>query len=138
MRAPSVWNDCFKQRTNLTLRIFSAAGFAFFILDIIPPTFSDEIFVALNITNVSLSVATTLLCSLIIVVRIFLVSRMPGTTHQPIKAAEIVIESAAFYSITALIWIALPYASTLTYNLYVDVFYTIATVCGPISLFLHC
>jgi hypothetical protein len=92
---------------------------------------------ALNITNISLSVATTILCSLIIVTRIFLISRMPGTTRQPTKAAEIVIESATFYSIIALMWIALDSGlPTATYSLYVDVFYTIALVCGPF-LFLR-
>jgi hypothetical protein len=110
---------------------FLAAALVVFILDIIPPLIPGELMSALWITNSALSVATTLLCSLIIVARIFIVSRLPGATRQPIKAAEIVIESAAFYSITTLIWIPIfNTPSAVTYAIYVDVFYTLAIVCG--------
>jgi hypothetical protein len=62
---------------------------------------------AMEITTYALSVATTTLSTIIIVTRILLVSRMPGASKQPRLVAEIITESAAPYTISALIYIAM-------------------------------
>jgi hypothetical protein len=55
----------------------------------------------------ALSVASTILSTILIVVRILYVARIPGTTRQPYTVIEVVVESAALYSISALIYIVM-------------------------------
>jgi hypothetical protein len=54
---------------------------------------------------------------------------MPGTTPQPRKAMEIIVESAALYSISALVYIPMIASTTgisinLTYHLYAELVWT--------------
>jgi hypothetical protein len=77
-------------------------------------------------TNYTLSVATTVVSTLIIVFRIVQVSRFPGTQRTLHKAMEIIIESAALYSISALVYIpmiARTDPNFLVYLEYADVFF---------------
>jgi hypothetical protein len=65
---------------------------------------------ATQVTAYALSVGTTTISTVIIVTRILLMSRMsriPGASKQPRLAAEIITESAALYTISALIYLAL-------------------------------
>ena len=55
-----------------------------------------------------------------------MVSRMPGASSQPQSAMEIIVESAALYSISALVYIPMITSdnkSIATYVLYPDVFF---------------
>ena len=78
-----------------------------FLLDVVPVWIPQNIDNDVRITTCALSVGTTTLSTIIIVTRILLVSRMPGASKQPRLAAEIIIESAVLYTISALIYIAM-------------------------------
>jgi hypothetical protein len=83
---------------------------------------------AIQVTTYALSVGTTTISTIIIVTRILLVSRMPGASKQPRLAAEIITESAALYTISALIYVAMVPGS-LDYGPYVNPFFTYMAVC---------
>ena len=98
---------------------------------------SDELLVAVLISCYSLSVATTVLSTVIIVIQILRVSHMQGVHHQPSIAMEVIVESAALYPISALVYTPmlihlsssqLPLAPTATYFEYADIFFTYMTV----------
>jgi hypothetical protein len=99
----------------------------------------NSIFNAVQLSSFSLSVATTVVSTMIIVTRILMVSRMPGASRQPRIAMEIVVESALLYSISALVYT--PMISTLvtyttasaTYYLYVEVFFAYMAVKSHLS-----
>jgi hypothetical protein len=92
-------------------------GITIFGLDVSPRFFPDSVVVPLYLTSYSLSVATTVLCTLLIIVRIFLATRLSktvpktslklqsGAFHRPSTVIEVIVESAALYSISALIFI---------------------------------
>jgi hypothetical protein len=92
--------------------IVSVAGIANFALVVCPIWIPPKIGIAVQISWIALSVGTTTASTLIIVACILLVSRMPGASKQPHLAAEIITESAALYSISALIYISLSVAHT--------------------------
>jgi hypothetical protein len=92
---------------------------------------SDEppnaLIVSLSLANISLSVATTVFCTLLIAYRIWTVSRTPGGSVRSHRSAHfalrILIESGAVYSVTALIFIPMDalapkHIITQTYYLY--------------------
>jgi hypothetical protein len=78
-------------------------------LELSPQGCSDLINI-LSMSFVSLSVATTIIVTILIVVRILRASRFPGV-QRPRLVLEILIESAALYSITSAVFIGF-YAST--------------------------
>jgi hypothetical protein len=84
--------------------MLSALGITTFALDVTPQVISDNLVNAMIISSFVLSVITTILSSVIIVIRILMVSRMPGASRQPRIAMEIIVESAALYSISALVY----------------------------------
>jgi hypothetical protein len=98
-----------------------------FGLDVTPQNISDSIYNPVLISSYSLSIATTILSTAMIVIRIVTVSRMPGTSRQPRIAMEIIVESAILYSISALVYIPTftdQYsASGIAYQLYADIFF---------------
>jgi hypothetical protein len=104
--------------------MLSALGITVVGFDV-APQISDELVNAVTISSYSLSVATTVLSTVIIVTRIMIVSRMPGASRQPQLgiAVEIIVESAALYSISAIVYTPMIADSTLTYNLYGDLFF---------------
>jgi hypothetical protein len=61
--------------------------------------------IAIVATAYSLSLATTVLTSLLIVVRILRVGRIPGTTNQSRTSMEIIVESAALFTVASLVYI---------------------------------
>jgi hypothetical protein len=71
-----------------------------------PSFFATSITVPLNLSNVALSVSTTLVATLLIAIRIFSVSRVPGASRRSLVGLEIIVESAALYSIAGLLYIA--------------------------------
>ena len=71
-----------------------------------PSFFASSITVPLNLSNVALSVSTTLVATLLITIRIFSVSRIPGASRRSLVGLEIIVESAALYSIAGLAYIA--------------------------------
>ena len=108
-----------------------------FSVNVTPLSISDKLPGAVLISSYSLSVATTILSTVIIAIRILTVSRMPGVSRQPSTAMEVVVESAALYSISALVYTPmlihlslshLPLAPTATYFEYADIFFTYMTV----------
>jgi predicted signal transduction protein with EAL and GGDEF domain len=91
---------------------------------------------AVEITTYALSVGTTTLSTIIIVIRILLVSRTPGASNKPRLAAEIITESAALYTISALIFIAF-ISGNFYYLNYAGVFFAYMAVCSLLFLALH-
>jgi hypothetical protein len=96
------------------MTLLSATGIAYFVISVCPVWVPPHIANAVQISGIALSVATTTVSTIIIVTRILLVSRMPGASKQPRLAAEIITESAALYSISALIYISLVSAASST------------------------
>ena len=95
-------------------------------LDVTPQSISDRIFIPVELSAYSLSLATTVLSSVIIVIQILMVSRVPGTSCQLRIAMEIIIESALLYSISALVYtsrLASETTVTSAYNVYADLFF---------------
>jgi hypothetical protein len=91
--------------------------------------FADGISNIVELSSFALSIVTTILSTLIIVIRILIVSRMPGASHQPIVAMEIIVESALLYSISALVYIAIiPNASAPAYYTYALLFFAYMAV----------
>jgi hypothetical protein len=82
---------------------------------------------AVVITAYALSVGTTTLSTIIIVTRILLVSQTPGASKKPRLAAEIITESAALYTISALIYIAL-LSGNFYYMQYASIFFAYMAV----------
>jgi hypothetical protein len=82
-------------------------GIAFFAIQVYPAWLPLKTGSAVQATTYTLSVCTTTLSTIIIAIRIILVSRMPGASKHPRLAAEIITESAALYTISALIYIAM-------------------------------
>ena len=73
-----------------------------------------------------LSVTATVISTIIITTQILRVARLPGATRQPGKVVEIIIESAAFYSIASLVFIGV-YNSPELVN-YVELFWAASAV----------
>jgi hypothetical protein len=89
----------------------------------------DSISNIVELSSFSLSIVTTVLSTVIIVIRILIVSRMPGATHQPQIAMEIIVESAILYSISALVYIAvIVNASAPAYYMYALIFFAYMAV----------
>ena len=86
----------------------------------------NEIARPLNLSNMILSVATTVVSTIIIAIQIWRVARLPGATRQPRKVVEIIIESAAFYSIASLVYIGV-YNSLEFFN-YAELFWMASAV----------
>ena len=88
-------------------------------------------------TNFALSVGTTTVSTIIIVVRILLVSRLPGASKTPRLAAEIIAESAVLYTIFALVYIGM---TPKGYSaIYVSVFYAYMAVRSlSHQVIIHC
>jgi hypothetical protein len=84
---------------------------------------------AVEITTYALSVGTTAACTIIIVARILLVSRMPGASKQPHLAVEIITESAALYTISALVYIGM--IQRQSNNPYTNIFFSYMAVRLP-------
>jgi hypothetical protein len=82
-------------------------GMTLFGSDLSPIFFPSEIVNPLYISSYALPVAATVLSTLLIVWQILIVLRMPGASHRPLTALEIVVESAALYSVSALVLLAL-------------------------------
>ena len=108
-----------------------------FGFDVTSQSIPDNLGEAVLISSFTLSVVTTILSTVIITIRILSVSRMPGVSRQPSIAMEVVVESAALYSISALVYTPmlihlsssqLPLAPTATYFEYADIFFTYMTV----------
>jgi hypothetical protein len=120
--------------------LYTATGITVFILDFLqlPPS---GIIPALGITNVTLSVATTILCTLIISAKIMLNSKMllestSGRNSDANFIVKIIVESAALYSISSLAYIPLITLSSVeasTYALYVDLFFGNMAVSGVVD-----
>jgi hypothetical protein len=104
-----------------------------FGFEVTPQVIPAGIYDPVLISSYSLSVAATLLSTMIIVVRILLVARMPGASRQPWIIMEIIVESAALYSISALVYTPMLAdlsltASLQTYYLYADIFFAYMAV----------
>jgi hypothetical protein len=110
-----------------------------FGFDVTPTLIPISIFNAVQITSYSLSLTTTVLSTVIIVIRILLVSRMPGTSSQPQVVMEIIVESAVLYSISALVYTPMISSITTsngagdTYELYADLFFAYMAVASHSS-----
>jgi hypothetical protein len=108
----------------------------FFGMAVSPVFFPANIYYGMLITTYSLSVATTVLSTLIIVLRILMIWRMPGASRQPRigLALEIIVESAALYSISALVYIPmlgfLERMSAVTYYHYPQIFFDYMAACS--------
>jgi hypothetical protein len=99
------WSVYLKFEIRLTRTL--ATGIALFAIEVYPAWIPGSISRAVEITTFALSVGTTTLSTIIIVTRILLVSRMPGASKVPHSAAEIITESAALYTVSALIYIGM-------------------------------
>jgi hypothetical protein len=95
---------------------------------------------ALDVGNVVLSVVTTVLCTIFIVIRISIVTRMEGATGRLSQAMNIIVESAALYSVAALVYLPVDVLSNknslipLTYISYVSLIFAFMAVCVPVFL----
>jgi NO-binding membrane sensor protein with MHYT domain len=88
----------------------------------------------------AVSLATTVLSTMIIVIRILLVSRIPGTSRQPQIAMEIIVESAVLYSISTLVYTSMLSSimtskslTSATHNQYAELFFTYMAVASHSS-----
>jgi hypothetical protein len=109
----------------------SALGITFFSIDVSPHGPAESVYQAAQIGSYSLSVATTVLSTVIIVIRILKVSRMPGASRKPHFAIEIIIESAVLYSLSALLFTSMTATFTThsaTYYLYTEAFFAYMAV----------
>jgi hypothetical protein len=83
----------------------------------------------MSITQATTSVATSVLCSALIVIRIYKMSIPNHTTYPAITS--IIIESASLYSIAAVLWMALEFSErSFEDALYIESFFT-AIVVSP-------
>jgi hypothetical protein len=113
-------------------------GFTLFGLEVAPKDYSS-IARPVDTANISFSVSTTILSTLIIVIRIIMLSRMSdsarhteGWHHQnPSRTAiEIIIESAALYALASLAYIPVDAmingftSKPETYYMYVQLFWS--------------
>jgi hypothetical protein len=103
-------------------------GFAF-----VPQGTPSNIYNAVELSSLSLSVVTTVLSTVIISIRILIVSRMPGASRKLWITMEIIVESALLYSISALV--VIPMGALLansesagTYYGYAQTFFTYMAV----------
>ena len=114
--------------------MLSALGITVFALDVTPQIIPDKLANVVTISSYSLSVVTTVLSTVIIVIQILMVSHMPGASHQPQIAMEIIVESAIPYSISALVYTSflssVPAftATNAIYVLYADIFFAYMAV----------
>jgi hypothetical protein len=96
---------------------------------------------AVTISSFSLSIGTTVLSTVIIAIRILMVSHLPGTSHQPRIAMEIIVESAALYSISAIVYTPMiGNSAAATYAMYAEIFFAYVAVeshplCPPVPIF---
>jgi hypothetical protein len=109
----------------------SALGITNFAFEATPRLIPDSITIPVLISAYSLSVSATVLSTLIIVIRIVMVSRTPGASKEHHTAVAIVVESAALYSASALVYIPMVlHLSSIqstegeTYYLYGQLFFT--------------
>jgi hypothetical protein len=112
----------------------SATGIAFFIILVYPAWISENAAAAVQSTTYALSVGTTTTSTIIIVTRILLVTRMPGTSKKVHLVVEIITESAALYTLSALIYIGMihgTYYGVVINTLYAGVFFGYMAVCSP-------
>jgi hypothetical protein len=103
-------------------------GFAF-----VPQGTPVNIFNGVELSSLSLSVVTTVLSTVIISIRILMVSRMPGASRKLWITLEIIVESALLYSISALVLIPMiallaSSDSAVTYYGYAQLFFTYMAV----------
>jgi hypothetical protein len=91
------------------------------------------------IANVSLSATTTVLCTVMIVARIWKVTRLP-TANLSLGVIEVFVESAALYAIASLIYIAISepitHATDVRY-LYAQILFSTATVSRLFHFIMH-
>jgi hypothetical protein len=106
-----------------------------FGLLVTPQIMPASTILSVEVSSYSLSVATTVLSTVIIVIRILMVSRMPGASHQPRIAMEIVVESAILYSISAFAFTPMlsPLIASDTYLDYAELFFAYMAVKSRIS-----
>jgi hypothetical protein len=88
---------------NLTYFCSIVAGLTTTLLNFSPKlAHGNLLFDAISVANFALSIATTVLSTIIIVYRILRVARMPGASHRSYVVIEILVESAALYSASLL------------------------------------
>ena len=113
-----------------------ALGITVFGLAVTPQIIPDNLGNAVIISSYTLSFVTTVLSTVIIVIQLLMDPRMPGASHQPRIAMEIVVESAALYSISALVFTPMITSSNgliATYSLYPDLFFAYMAVASHLS-----
>jgi hypothetical protein len=94
---------------------------------------------AWSIANTSLSVATTVMATLIIIIHILRVTRLPGAQLSS-SAVEIVVESAALYAVSSLVFLGLAVPTSTTTDVrffYAQVFFSTMAVCCTLLFFHH-
>jgi hypothetical protein len=101
-----------------------------FSFGVIPQFIPPSIYNPVALSSYSLSVATTVVSTVLIAIRILRVSRRQGASRQPQIAMEIIIESAVLYSISALAYTSMlsPFAPSATYELYGQLFFAYMAV----------
>jgi hypothetical protein len=124
--------------TNELIYTLSALGITMFSLDVTPQPISQIIGSSVSLSSYSLSLATTVVSTVIIVIRILMVSRMPGSSRQPRIAMEIIVESAVLYSVSALVYTAILAGMTSTsanntYISYANIFFAYMAVASHSS-----
>jgi hypothetical protein len=70
-----------------------------------PVLYPDSVFVPIELSNISLSVASTVMSTSIIALRIIRVSAMSGTTSRPRIVVKVIVESATLYAVSAMVYI---------------------------------
>jgi hypothetical protein len=109
-------------------------GLISFVIDVYPKFVPDNIAIRIQVSAYALSVGTTVLSTLIIAIQILRVPRLSISSHRPHTAAEIIVESAALYFISGLIFIPMmnliaTNSASITYILYAKLFFTHMAVC---------
>jgi hypothetical protein len=131
MYVPSVRLPCLEKGHMRLINDLLASGTAFnVIVNIKPQAFAE----VLNITQAATSVATIVLCSALIVTRIYKMS-IPNSAYSTV--ATMMIESASLYSVTAVIWMAFHFIETeriFEGTLYIESFFT-AMIVSPQNTF---
>jgi hypothetical protein len=90
--------------------------------------------IPLEATTYALSVGTTIISTLIILIQILRVPKLPGSSRGLQTAAEIIVESAALYCISTIIYLVMLFTDTTgTYFLYAELFFANMAVCSPPS-----
>jgi hypothetical protein len=116
------------------INVLLASGVAWnIIINTVRP---QKAYNVMSITQTTTSVATTVLCSALIVIRIYKMSIPSDPTYSTITT--MIIEPASLYSVAAVLWMALEFSDRAFEGaLYIESFFTAMVVSPQKTFHIH-